>query len=113
MPGWHQNDISWVTPFAAEKHGAGAHRAAGGTYEERFCGLTRRKAEEFFGMATYLRRYGRCEGCQTDLTQAEPLAELEEWKLRVEFTEQPLHIVCCPEDRECTDEQCASGPTPR
>ena len=113
MPGWHQNGISWVAPFAAEKHGAGARRAAGGTCEERFCGLTRRKAEEFFGMGTYLRRYGRCEGCKTDLTQPEPLQALEDWKLRVEFTEQPLDIVCCPEDRECSDEQCASGSTPR
>ena len=64
-------------------------------------------------MGTYLRRYGRCEGCKTDLTQPEPLQALEDWKLRVEFTEQPLDIVCCPEDRECSDEQCASGSTPR
>ena len=48
-----------------------------------------------------------------DLARPEPLQELEEWKLRVEFTEQPLHIVCCPEDRDCSDDECASGPTPR
>ena len=64
-------------------------------------------------METYIRRYGRCEGSETDLTRPEPLRELEEWKLRVEFTEHPLSIVCCPEDRECSDEQCASGPTTR
>ena len=44
-------------------------------------------------METYLRRYGRCEGSDTDLTRPEPLEELEEWKLRVDFTEQSLSIV--------------------
>ena len=58
----------WLTPLTADRHGAGARRGTGATSEERFCGLTRRKAEEFFGMATYLKRYGRCEGCETDLT---------------------------------------------
>ena len=45
MPGWHRNDIWWVTPLTADRHGAGARRGTGATSEERFCGLARRKAE--------------------------------------------------------------------
>ena len=62
---------------------AGARAAS----DERFGGLTRSQAEEIFGMDTYLGRYGRCEGSETDLTRPEHLQELEEWKLRVDFTD--------------------------
>ena len=74
--------------------------------DEWFCGLDREEAEELFGLETYLKRYGRCAGQSADLTLPEPIQELNDWKLRVEFTAKPLDILCCPEDRECSVPEC-------
>ena len=74
--------------------------------DEWFCGLDRDKAEELFGLETYLLEYGRCADQSADLTLPEPMQELKEWKLRVEFTAEPLDILCCPEDRDCSVPGC-------
>ena len=44
IPGWQRNEIWWVTPLTGDKQGEGPRSSASGTRDERFCGLSRRKA---------------------------------------------------------------------
>jgi len=58
--------------------------------------------KDCYGLETYLDRYGTCKISGMDLNSEESLAELKEWSSTVCFeNEDPLEIICCPEDRRC------------
>ena len=67
----------------------------------RFFGMGFQRCADIFGLDNYVERYGHLPDFP-DMRQH--MAEFEDWQLLVPFLQQPLTILCCPEDRRCTSE---------
>ena len=54
-------------------------------------------------------RYGCCDDGGPDLRNR--LEEFEDWYVDVQFANESLRVLCCPEDRTCSDAACMERPT--
>ena len=83
---------------------------SGGT-DVQFMNMGRQRCAEIYGLDHYIERYGHLPDFP-DMRQR--MAEFEDWQLIVPFSQRPLTILCCPEDRVCTGtskQRCMSGKT--
>ena len=58
------------------------------------------------GLDKYLEAYGQLDGCAT---LREHLEEFDDWQLTVPFASGSIRILCCPEDRQCSQDGCLQG----
>ena len=78
----------------------------------KFCNMNMAQTEAALGMDTYLEDYGGGKEGQPDLRTAAAQEDLVDWQLRVPFTSGHVNILCCPEDRRCSREDCMHGGAP-
>jgi hypothetical protein len=83
-----KNEIRWQKPIDAEN-------------DVKFFGMGAQRCADIFGLDTYMERYGHMPGFP-DMRQR--MAEFDDWQLIVPFRQQPLTLLCCPEDRRCASE---------
>ena len=71
-------------------------------YEHAFQFLDAKCTESFLGYATYLSRYGMCQGTGQPNLRARP-EEFEDWLVTVTLKDNtPIELLCCPEDKHCS-----------
>ena len=63
--------------------------------------------ERMFGLNTYLANYGADPAGYYDLRRH--MAEFDDWYLDVPFGAKQIRVMCCPEDRICSDKACVQG----
>ena len=68
----------------------------------KFCGMTRQQTLEAIGMPAYVEKYGKLKD-GPDLTTSSAQKDLSKWRLTVPFAAGSLDVICCPEDRRCSD----------
>ena len=68
------------------------------------------KAREQFSLAAYMANYGACGNGSPDLRGPQAQEEFKEWVRSVPFPTERLQILCCPEDRWCSDRMCMASP---
>ena len=71
--------------------------------------MTRDQTQSILGMQSYLHRYGQCDPQGPNLR--EHLHEFDDWQMTIPFKDEPVDIICCPEDRECSSALCLQGNT--
>ena len=76
-----------------------------------FLGLSKKQVHDFFGLYTYLEKYGIRDfcGCSTDLNTSPFREEFEDWTMTVSLHGQATQLLCCPEDVTCPDHQRRPG----
>jgi len=67
---------------------------------DRFCNMTKNETQAAIGMDSYIKEYGQ----SPDLTTSTAQKELSAWTLSVPFEAGSVDILCCPEDRKCTND---------
>ena len=99
LPGEPRQKISWKQ----------AGKPVPGKEEvfETFLGLSPQQIEEFFGMETFLRRFGSCGPGFPNLQEVVWQRELEDWQCIVPFEIGDVRILCNPEDWRCQLEHAA------
>ena len=99
LPGEPRQKISWKQ----------AGKPVPGKEEvfETFLGLSPQQIEEFFGMETFLRRFGSCGPGFPNLQEVVWQRDLEDWQCIVPFEIGDVRILCNPEDRRCQLEHAA------
>ena len=93
-----KNEIQWQKVLSGDR-------------DVSFMNMERQHCAEIYGLDKYIERYGHQPGFP-DLRHR--IAEFEDWQLIVPFSQRPLTILCCPEDRRCTGNamrQCISTKT--
>ena len=95
VEGMPRSNISWVQPCVKKGYSGWC------TYE---------KAREVFSLATYMANYGACGNGIPDVRGPQTQEELKEWVRSVPFPTGRLLILCCPEDRLCSDRKCMASP---
>jgi hypothetical protein len=68
--------------------------------QDRFCNMTKNETQAAIGMDSYIKEYGQ----SPDLTTSTAQKELSAWTLSVPFEAGSVDILCCPEDRKCTND---------
>ena len=58
-------------------------------------------------MESYLRRYGNCDEDAPNLLETPE--EFEDFQIDVPFNSGHVTILSCPEDRDCSDQECLTG----
>jgi len=81
-----KNEIQWQKVLSGDR-------------DISFMNMDRERCAELYGLDKYIERYGHQPGFP-DMRHR--MAEFEDWQLIVPFAQQPLTILCCPEDRVCT-----------
>ena len=84
--------IQWRTPLCNDN--------------DSFFNLTREQTQEQYGLSTYLEKYNSDKGGYLNLTTA--VEEFKDWTIDIPFTGGDVRIICCPEDRMCSD-TCLKG----
>ena len=69
-----------------------------------FLGMSRCDTERTIGLTKFLDDYGNCEGEGPDLKKH--MEDFDDWQTRILFPDGPVDVLCCPEDRKCSDEAC-------
>ena len=93
-----KNEIQWQKVLSGDR-------------DVSFMNMERQRCAEIYGLDKYIERYGHQPGFP-DMRHR--IAEFEDWQLSVPFSQRPLTILCCPEDRRCTGNgmrQCISTKT--
>ena len=75
--------------------------------ERLFAKYGPKNTERWFGLSTYLEKYGTDPSGYYDLRRH--MVEFEDWWMDVPFDFEKVRVLCCPEDRTCTREACAQG----
>ena len=81
-----KNEIHWRRPLVRDKTCT-------------FFGMGPEQCTSIYGLDTYMKRYGHQPGFP-DMRQH--AAEFDDWQLKIPYHDQPLTILCCPEDRVCS-----------
>ena len=101
-----ENDINWRLPFEA----ISIHDMR----IQRSMNQRRTDVESMFGLETYLENYGCIQKIKVKLGDEEHLHEFDDWILTIPFASENddetcnLDIVCCPEDRKCSKQECGA-----
>ena len=74
------------------------HTALQGDKTLSFLGMNRHRCAEILGLDVYIARYGHQAGFP-DIRNH--MSEFDDFRVEVPFQENPLTILCCPEDRFC------------
>ena len=67
----------------------------------RFCNLSPDQTEHFFGLRSYVQKYGQMSD---DVVLGEDHVEFDDWHVFVPFETMRIKCLCCPEDIQCESE---------
>ena len=87
------NPISWETLLSKSRD----------TSDVLFLGLNAEETHEIFSMYAYLIRYGKCTGGPNLRDHPN---EFIDWALTIPFSNESSMVLCCPDDRHCSDKSC-------
>jgi hypothetical protein len=97
VPSRKANEIGWAQPLAENVDSRGVQGHA-------FLGMSLDRASELLGLDAYLARYGNLPGCP-DLRQH--MSEFEDWQMKIHSGGKTWSLLCCPEDKRCTNRTAA------
>lgn len=84
--------IHWVQPLRPNAHAPGGFT---------FLAMTLKQARTNFGLRTYLERYGNLEN---GYSLEDHLDDFDDWKATIATSDgQSFDILCCPEDKRCSN----------
>ena len=69
--------------------------------QNKFCNMSRAQTMQTLGMESYIDDYGNREK-GPNLKSVDAQHDLRQWDLTIPFTDGPVKVLCCPEDRKCT-----------
>ena len=87
-----RQQIDWVKPLLSN-FGSG-----GGC--QTFLGLTKEQVEELLGIDAYLDAYGEID---ENVSLRSRMEEFDDWTLDVRFSSGIVRVLCCPEDKVCSN----------
>ena len=93
------NHIEWMRPFEQD--------AEDPTKVGTCFGMDPGETDTTLSLRAYLDDYGKDLDSRIDLRKK--IEEFDDWRVEVPFLCESVTLLCCPEDRRCENETCATG----